>query len=144
MFPSIIGRVRYHSPPFLHRMGARRQAIVAAALALVLLSQLHGTQALLVRPQLTCGSPKARHSSRSSLLIRGAPLPCTTMMANPAPRATAGAGGGVAGDIPGAGSGANRGHIVLGSKSFTRKMIVEEMGFTPIVRYGCKQRLWFT
>lgn len=27
-----------------------------------------------------------------------------------------------------------RGQLVLGSKSFTRKMIVEEMGFTPVIR----------
>ncbi|CAM9806041.1 unnamed protein product [Ectocarpus sp. 6 AP-2014] len=28
----------------------------------------------------------------------------------------------------------NQGQIILGSKSFTRKMIIEEMGFVPIVR----------
>lgn len=28
----------------------------------------------------------------------------------------------------------DRGPIILGSKSFTRKMIIEEMGFTPITR----------
>ena len=33
--------------------------------------------------------------------------------------------------LPGEGS---RGKLVLGSKSFTRKMIVEEMGFTPVIR----------
>ncbi|CAM9945647.1 unnamed protein product [Scytosiphon promiscuus] len=32
------------------------------------------------------------------------------------------------------GQAGSRGHIVLGSKSFTRKMIVEEMGFIPVVR----------
>lgn len=33
------------------------------------------------------------------------------------------------------------GSIILGSKSFTRKMIVEEMGFAPIIRYSL--RSWF-
>lgn len=31
------------------------------------------------------------------------------------------------------------GSIILGSKSFTRKMIVEEMGFAPIIRYSLQK-----
>lgn len=36
--------------------------------------------------------------------------------------------------LPVAADGGGRGQLVLGSKSFTRKMIVEEMGFTPVIR----------
>lgn len=35
------------------------------------------------------------------------------------------------------------GSIILGSKSFTRKMIVEEMGFAPIIRYGLRKFISF-
>ena len=36
--------------------------------------------------------------------------------------------------LPVAAEGGTRGQLVLGSKSFTRKIIVEEMGFTPVIR----------